>query len=898
MIGYLFTDIDSSVSKWERTPSSMRQALTRHDALIDALVTQHGGLIQDRAGDGVFAVFDGGNPIACAIEIQNAFAREGWEEVGGLSVRIGIHASPPLADGATDRVAINRAARFASTAWGGQIVVSAFAAAVYPTPESASLADLGNIYLRGIDQPQRVFSVSLGEGGNDFPPLRNVLRQTPRVPSQISPIFGRERELSELQGMLKGARLITILGTGGLGKTRLALEVAGAISAEREVHIVTLSRDARDSSALMSAIVETMRLPRRPASSDLDTLIAYFAERDAFLVLDNADAVHDEREALMALLNAAPSLSVLVTRREPFGWVGETVYVLKGLDVESENGFATSGAAMVFAQSARAVTADFVWRDEDAAAFKVINAAVGGAPLGLYLTAQWIGVLSIADIAERLSKSLELLSGAGGGNNGLREAFEVSWRLLDQPLRSALARLAVFPGSFDEAAGSAAAGVDIAALRTLERKSLIERRGLGRFALHPLVQELANEKLAADPALRESTRGAHSDYYLQRASEYFRSALGPDQPRIAERLRADHLNIRAAWSYAAEDTQTQLTIADAERTFYLYTFAGMFSEAHSVFQATPKLKRLRQAFEVLRANCLIHLSRLEAGGAVAAQTLSEGGLDDATLAHARHALGNCAHAFGRFAEAEMHYVAAVGLRVGDPLGFFYSRLSMAWLSLHQSDFSTTRIAMKECEAPCETLNFTGGLLHLRMCAGELAAREGRVDDALTWFGAAMALEALVENNQTRALVQMHLGDLYLKLGQSDNAQVRLTTALEIAGSNDRLAVRALSRLARVPGAERGVARAHSLEAVRRAVEGLEGTPDVALALIALAILEAGDGGRRKAAELVAIAKAKNIAISPADEMDLQALGVDMTVEFSLMDAEAVLASLLRGGSKH
>ncbi|MCX7356747.1 MAG: hypothetical protein NT015_01145 [Alphaproteobacteria bacterium] len=894
MIGYLFTDIDSSVSKWERTPTGMRQALTRHDALIDAIVTQHGGIIQDRAGDGVFAIFGGGNPIACAIEIQTAFAGESWDDVGGLSVRIGVHASPAPADEAVDRVAINRAARFAATAWGGQIVVSAFAAAVYATPEGASLVDLGNIHLRGIDQPQRVFCVSAGNGGDEFPPLRNVLRQTPRVPSQISPIYGREHELAELRGMLKSARLITILGAGGLGKTRLALEVASAISAEREVHIVTLSRADHDSAALMSAIIEMMRLPRRPARSDLETLLDYFAERDALLVLDNADAVRDDCDALMALLNAAPLLSVLITRREPFGWIGENVYVLKGLGVDGEGGFASSGAAMLFAQAARTVKPDFAWRDEEATAFKSINAAVGGAPLGLYLTAQWVGVLPLADIAARLSTGLELLSETSGGHkNGLREAFEVSWRLLDPALQSALVRIAAFPGSFDEAAATVVAGVEIAALRTLERKSLVERRGPGRFALHPLVQELANEKLAAEPESRERTCAAHSDYYLQRTRDDFQLALGSDQPRIAERLRADHLNILAAWTHAAANEQTRLTIADAECTFYLYIFAGMFSEAHSVFHTTPRNERLRLAFAALRANCLVHLSRLEEGGRVAAQILSESGLDAGTRGHAQQALGNCAHTFGRYAEAERHYLVAMTLRADDPLGRFYCRMSMAWAALHQDDFRETHVLLKDCEALCEAAHFMGGLLHLRLCAGELAAREGRFDDALTWYGAAMALEALVDNSQVHALLHMLLGDLYVKLGQLDHAQVRLTSAFETAGANERLAVRALSRLARVPGAEPDSARAYSLEALRRAAERLDGTPDLAQALIGLAILEAGDGARREAAELVAIAKAKNIRISSADEADLEAMGVDMTLEFSPVVADAALAGLLR-----
>lgn len=899
MIGYLFTDIVSSVSKWERTPVGMRQALTRHDALIDEIVTRHGGIIQDRAGDGVFAIFNDGNPIACAIEIQSAFAGESWADVGGLSVRIGIHASPGLADGAVDRVAINRAARFASTAWGGQIVVSAVAAVVYSMPEGARLADLGNIHLRGIDQPQRVFCVS--DGRDEFPPLRNVLRQTPRVPLQISPIFGREREIADLRGMLRRARFITILGIGGLGKTRLALEVASATSAEREVHIVTLARDPHDSDAVLSAIIEAMRLPRASARTDLDTLIDYFSERDALLLLDNADAVRDERDVLMALLNAAPSLSIMITRREPFGWVGETVYVLKGLGLDGESGFASSGAAMLFAEAARAVKPDFAWQSKEAAAFKSINAAVGGAPLGLYLTAQWVGVLPLADIAARLSKSLELLSEANGSHkNGLREAFEISWRLLDPSLQSALARIAAFPASFDEAAVAAVAGVQIEALRMLERKSLVERRGAGRFALHPLVQELANEKLAAEPELRERTYAAHCEYYLHRAQDDFQSALGPDQPRIAERLRADHLNIVAAWAHAAADEHTHLTIADAECTFYLYTFAGMFSEAHAVFHATPQNERLRLAFAALRANCLIHLSRLEEGGRLAAQILIESGLDAGTRGHAQQALGNCSHMFGRYAEAERHYLMAATLRADDPLGRFYCRMSMAWAALHQDDFRETHVLIKECEALCEAAHFIGGLQHLRLCAGELAAREGRFDDALTWYGSAMALEALIDNSQTRALTHMFLGDLYVKLGQIDHAQVRLTSAFEIGGSNERLAVRVLSRLARVPGAERDSARAYSLEALRRAAKRLDGTPDLAQALIGLAILEADDGACREAAELVAIAKAKNIRISSADEADLEAMGVDMTLEFSSVAAEAALASLLRAerGFKH
>ena len=241
LAGYLFTDIEDSTERWEQAPQRMRLAVERQNAIIDGLVARHGGFIHDRAGDGVFAIFASGNPLECALQIQLAMQREDWSTVGGLALRLGVHVGK-VADGATvDQASVNRAARIMGSGWGGQIVVSGDAVAAYTAPTDATFVDLGVCQFKGIDEPLRLSGLihPLLEK-KEFPPLRSHYVQGLNIPKPAAPLFGRARETGEILDQLSSSRLLTIVGPGGNGKTRLAIELATECSRGRSVVFVSL----------------------------------------------------------------------------------------------------------------------------------------------------------------------------------------------------------------------------------------------------------------------------------------------------------------------------------------------------------------------------------------------------------------------------------------------------------------------------------------------------------------------------------------------------------------------------------------------------------------------------------------------------------------------------------
>lgn len=897
-VGYLFTDIDGSVAKWERSPYAMHRALARHDVLINGAVTRHGGVVADRAGDGVFAVFDGGNPLACALELQRAFRDEPWDDVGGLAIRIGVHAATEPTAGERNRQAVNRANRMALAAWGGQTVVSALAAALFGSPPGARLTDLGSVYLRSIPEPQRLFSLTSADMSlEEFPPLRSVTRQSPSLPSQTTPIFGRKQHLGEVLELIdQGRRWITITGAGGIGKTRLSLEVASSVAGEREVHLVMLSPGRRDAREFVLAIVAALRLPRRAGANDIDLVSEYLGDKDVLLVIDNADGIDDGEEVISKILATTKGVSVLATSREPFMSAAEKVYKLAGLDTPTAENFRDAPAGKLFEQSAQAVDQTFAFTDADAAYFPAICEAVRGSPLALHLTAQWVSVLSLKEIAENLGSGAGLLSKLeSGGLRTFRDVFNGSWALLTDEQRAALSGLAVFPGTFDAQAAKAIADVSPATLQALERKSLLERRSSYRFALHPLIYEFAAERLEADPS-RANAAQRHSDYYLSRIDEYFAAALTADQPKVAERMRAEFASMTAAWAFASARRRGDPSLlALAERTFYLYVFGAMYSEALDIFSGVPADHDLRAIFLALRANCLIHLAHYDEAASLARQVLTLAAPDDdRACGHAHHALGNVAHARSDWESAEQEYQFALELRADDTLNEFYSSMCFAFMYVPRKQYALGQMWLQRGQVLNAQLDYVGGAMILRTCEGALAAMIGDTAQALAAYQAAISMEPLIDNGQNSAALRCKIAELEMRGGDTAGADRTLAEAYQLASAvgDVRNVMRALTGLGSMARTDPAKARGFFMEALRIGRDRQVGDQQMSVVLIACAHVEAGDGRLARAAHLIAIVRAFGAPISPDDLDKLRARGVDVETRITQLSAHEAIDLLL------
>lgn len=855
-VGYLFTDIDASTAKWERAPIAMRGALARHNALIDASIAQHGGRVHDRAGDGVFAIFEAGDPLACAVEIQLGLQAIDWQDVGGLSVRIGVHCDFAASVGAVDQVIANRAARVMSAGWGGQIVITSAAMAAYGAPEHCECVDLGVHRLKAIDEPLRLFSLAHKNFAvREFPPLRSLSAPYQRAPLQSEPIFGREKEvLAALKLLSHRGALLTLTGPGGAGKTRLALEIAACLPNELPVCFVDLEEE--DSvAAMLSAMAAALRLPLVASTTAEEQLIAYLHERPLVLFLDNADRV-DAQAFLERAAREGRQLRILVTRREAIQSRGETVMRLEGLAAPASAAeLQTSPAAVLFAQAARRYEPAFAISAADFAAFVEVCERVGGSPLALHLIAQWTKFLSLLEISEKLRSGLGFLDQLTSDRAGVRSlagVFETSWALLSERHRDALARLSVFRGGFDLEGAQNVADIDAPMLDALDLKSLVERRGGGRFALHPLLHEHAFQKLEArGEDVLEQTRKRHADHVLAVANACYLTARGPQPLAGLKRFHDEAANLRVAWAYLTERGEADRLRQAAEGIFYVFVFRSAFRACAALFSGPFETEGLRDYFDSLRANCLMHQGEYQSAETIAREILARGAGDWAARAHAHQALGNIAHARGAAAIARAHYEQSLALRRDgdDAMGSYYAAMSLAWLCVNVRDPAAAQVWVKEAQTFCERMDHALGMQGIHACIGDIALLEGRLDVAELSYRESLRLEEQTPHGLSRAstlikcaAVSADQGRIELAIAQFDEA-----SALASTFGSKRIRLNALL------GKARTLRLAGELAGARRLIgealadgRALGARTQIAEALLQLALIEDKAGDRERA----------------------------------------------------
>lgn len=794
-IGYLFTDIEGSTAHWERSPERMQAAIARHDVLVETLIARHGGIVQSRAGDGVFAVFLNGSALCCAGDLQQTLQAEDWSLVDSLWVRIGVHASfndraAQSAVPATviDQVAVNRAARIMACGWGGQTVVSHEAVQAFGAPPDSELDDLGICRLRGIDEPLRLYGLTHADlKRSEFPPLHSLSARSQNIPAQRTPLFGRERELQDITALLGKGQAVTIVGPGGNGKTRLAAEIALKASGERPVYFVLLA-GVGSAAELVSQIASTLRFPFHRNAPRENQLVAYLRDRTALLVLDNADAASADSKILERIVASCPGVSVLATSRGGLGFAGEALYPLHGLELPRRSGadITASPAFQFFAYEARAVRASFELDEDAFSALAEICALLSGSPLALRLAAHWSRLLSLEDILARLRVGLDFLDVSDldrtDGKRTLRGVFEGSWSLLPPDLQAALARLSVIAGDFDVEAAKAVAQIDAAVLGALEQLGLVTQSGRWRFQMHAIIREYAREKLSDISSEPTSTLNRHADYYLGMVRSGIGRSAVADQGRVLDQLQSHTINVRTAWMHTlARGSREQIT-SIIEPLFYFLTMRSLFHEASQLFGVEAPDDEVLLYSRSLVVNCLVHQGEFEKAAALGAEVLAARPANPLIEAHAVQALGNLAHMRGDVAMALERYDVALGIRMraNDHMGSVYSIVSLAALHLQRAELAEARQRIREAFRLCRRTGNTTMMMSVTMFAGDIAMQESRLLDARKNYSESLRLEEMIHNPQYRTGALLRLGIADSRLGDTDAAADHFQEALELA----------------------------------------------------------------------------------------------------------------------
>ena len=646
VVTFLFTDVEGSTRLWEESPESMMDAIRQHDEAIEGAAGNHGGVpVRPRGeGDSRFVVFSSASDaVEAAAEMQRLLAAVEWVTPRPLLVRMSLHTgAADLQLGDYYGASVNRAARLRAIAHGGQTIMSASTCELVQDdlPPGVSIRDMGEHGLKDLTLPEHVYQVDIVGLPDSFPPLASLDAVPNNLPIQLTEFVGRQLELANAQTTLAETRLLTILAPGGAGKTRLAIQVAAELTPEFPdgVFFIDLAPIQSPDDIIQTA-AESIGIALSTEEDLQNQLLAYLAGKNQLLVFDNFEHVAAGSAIVTEILKSSRGIKVIVTSRSKLNTKGETVMAVSGLETTwqtSEEAFVASGVRL-FADASKRADASFSLSPDDLEPLSQVLELVGGMPLGIELAAAWVDVMQIQEIANEISKSLDFLDseleGVPERHRSVRAVFDYSWSMLGEDEGRIFSALSVFRGGFTREAGEAVAGASMRNLANLVSKSLlVHNRESGRYTVHELLRQYAEESLREDARLYETTVAAHKNFYADLAADA-EELIFRDQIQLIHVVEGDLDNIRLAWQHALASGDVAAVRRFVFALWPLYEIRGWHQAAASLFgEALDALEPHSgdEATEIARASAAAvqawfwaHLGKPEVGVVQATDAVAE-----------------------------------------------------------------------------------------------------------------------------------------------------------------------------------------------------------------------------------------------------------------------------------
>lgn len=798
-VTFLFTDIEGSVVRWEQHPTQMKAALSQHDAILRDTIARHDGVLCQTAGDSFVVGFTSAPPaLEMALSAQRALTDAEWPpETGALRVRMAIQTghAEMRPEGYDANHTLSRQARLLATAHGGQIVVSHESRDLLADhlPPGVELRDLGELWLKDLIDPVGVFQVVASAPPwslpSEFPPLRGRDTRPGNLPSQTQPFIGREQTVDEVCRMVTegSLRLTTLLGPGGIGKTRLALYTAERLQHRFAdgVFFVDLA-SITDAGLVVPTIATVVGVSEGDGRSVAEAVAQHMAELDLLLVLDNLEQVVDAAPGIASLLAAAPGLRILATSRIPLQIQGEAHYPVAPLglpdldrltDLET---LAEVEAVELFVQRAQAAKPGFALTQANAAAVAAICHRLDGVPLALVLAAARSKILSPKAMLDRLDDRLTLLAGEArdlpARQQTLRNTLEWSHDLLDDEEKELYARWSVFAGGFRlDAAEAIAAGGDRASLDALEGiASLVDNSllttvdtfdGDTRYRMLETINEYAREKLAEieGPARSEHL---HARYFLDLAEAAAEHLEGEHLVEWSLRLEEEHDNLRAALARGFERAE-QGDVEVAAQVVRLSSALGLFwLDRGYLTEGNDQLQRTLELVPLWHDAAVDDEQRRRA---------------DRASATIQDMLGGIARRLGDLDRARAFLEASLEVyrRLGDDQGRGRVLGSLGTVSYHQGDLADARTrythGLELSRESGDQFNVVNGLVSL----GNLERDTGNHEVARSLYEQCLAVAEEVHEYIGQSVALNNLANLALDTGDPERAAGLHVRSLEI-----------------------------------------------------------------------------------------------------------------------
>jgi predicted ATPase/class 3 adenylate cyclase len=810
-VTFLFTDIEGSTRLLQQLGEHFNDAIDEHHGVLRAAFEAAGGTEVSTEGDAFFVVFErAGDAVKGAVEAQRALAGYRWREGISVRVRMGLHAG--VATKAGDNyggIDVHRAARIASAAHGGQVLLSAATVRLAEQwlPEGVHTKDLGEFRLKDLDHPEHLFQLRIDGLPSDFPPPRTLPARPTNLPPSLTGFVGRGRERDDVVALMKTNRLVTLTGPGGTGKTRLAFAVGEQLwpsfrDGTYAIHLASLE----DPMLVASTIAQTFQLREHGAIPIQETLQDYLAGKEVLLILDNFEQVIEAAPMVSQLLLAAPDIKIVVTSRTPLRVRGEQEYAVPPMTlpsperVEPLETVLRYEAVELFVQRAQSTVPTFSVTAQTAGAIAEICRRLDGLPLPIELAAARIRVMSPQQILKRLDTALSFLkSGARDlpqRQRTLRDAIAWSYDLLHPPQRAFFARLGVFAGGFDLSAvdevtaATAELGIDpLDAVEAILDASLVRRTssdaGEVRLRMLETVREFALERLR-EAGEEIPTRRRHAQWFLRVAEEAApRFTIGPEDPEAMER---EHDNVRSAlrWMIDAGDAEGAMRLGAAMWRFW----------------------QLRSHLAEGRG----WLTEIVAMTSAAESTLVRG--------HAVMALGSITYWQNDFEATRPLYREALEIfrTLGDERSVQEGLYNVAFLSLLQKDPATAHALLAESRAMAEQLGDSRPLADTAWGLAMAAIQMQDWDAATRWGNEAERLYAKLGDMFGRGLARFVFYQVARYTGRIDEARRIMIATLQEADSRERAAASsALELLAEIELLDEKADRAVKLRAASEAL---------------------------------------------------------------------------------
>jgi predicted ATPase/class 3 adenylate cyclase len=780
-VTFLFTDIEGSTQLLQRLGPRYGEVLADHRTIMRDAFERCNGREVDTQGDAFFVVFErAADALSCAVDIQRALAEHSWPDGVQIKVRMGLHTGEPFAQGGGYvGLDVHRAARICASGHGGQILLSQSTVDLTEAnlPAGAASWDLGEHFLKDLQRPEHIYQLVVPGLPTDFPTLKTLDRQRYRLPMQATPLLGRQRELADAGEYLRnGVRALTLTGPGGIGKTRLSVQIAAeqAESYADGACFVSLS-SIRDVGLVMTTVAQALGLPESVGRTPLDALRSYLADRQMLLVLDNFEQVIEAAAQVAELLAGSARVQVLITSREALRIRGEQELPVPPLAVPAQRAARTKGDRIKLAQlvqnpsvalfigRSRAVKPEFGFTAANAMAVAEICRQLDGLPLAIELAAARVKLLTPQAMLPRLTNRLALLTGGARDlpdrQQTLRSTIDWSYDLLIGDEQALFRRLAVFAGGCTLEAAEVVWGLSrdiLDGLGSLVDKSLLRRQdsdeGEPRFAMLETIRECGLEHLETSGEA-ERVRRAHAEYFLQLAQAAEPNLTGERQREWIERLEREHDNLRVALTWAQQSGENGLGLALSAAVWRFWYTHGYIREGRSwLEQFLKQTVTGENARTTVRAQALCGAATLAStqDDLVGATSLAEESLalsrelaDDGGIANALIILGSLALHQGEAIRAQQLFEEALALNrsLNDPWAIGRTLSFLGQSAYLQADFARAEALFQESLALLREQQSTSHRAINLLYLGHVAREQAAFDRAFAYYRDALTFSS-------------------------------------------------------------------------------------------------------------------------------------------------------------